>query len=663
MAFRTAYIIQFTDQEQAQWNIQLQLDGYSGNPAALVGAASPLNIRYEGGEDDIFEPIRKSKATIRIYMRATDQSIFDTLKYLTDTTMYVVITSSLGYKWLGWMTPDQVERKFALDGYELQMTAVDPFSYALDSVMQMANGQVIEGKHRLIDFLHYCIQNAIIDDIDFRYRITHILNYAGASNTGPYDDTLTSVSVYANNFLDSDGRPQKGDDIISGILQSLGMYTFMSNGEYYFRCPLALFASQIRTNYVHDGSAEVITNDNLIVNIGFKENGQPFLVANDEILSNDRPLKSVSASFPYNNTVSILPNSQFYGYDANTKVFTGWNKNLGQYLTDVYRVGSGTTDKPYAARLVGKAPPGLDNQGTVNANRFWTTSMRSVNEGVKLSLNLRYRYYDYRKAIPAWDPAEGADLNFPYQIRLRSGSTTYYVRNNNGEITWTTDYLNGWQLQRIYSTDAVQSASLETAELPAAGDIEILFLPITLSSSIPYEQSALAQWDLISAILSIQATTDATGNSISGQKHYLTQQQKYSLSGDTVDMVIADAPNDTIGGALFKGLTNDLTTNWINSIIGSNYNLAHSLLAIRLFFSRYPKQKFDGTIYSNTLTFDKVLRFRNGNADIMEGLFMQLNDDYEVKSCIHKIIAMSLTGAARETGSAADVYEYINTYN
>jgi hypothetical protein len=149
---------------------------------------------------------------------------------------------------------------------------------------------------------------------------------------------------------------------------------------------------------------------------------------------------------------------------------------------------------------------------------------------------------------------------------------------------------------------------------------------------------------------------------VTGQAHYQTQIQDYSTIADTADVYMGDTPNDTIAGSLFKGDTGVLPMVqpqplWLNTVDHSNYPMLQQLVRMYMYFTRFPQPKIQCEIFSNTLLFEHLLVFKNGNDSYLPGKYMQMTDEYDVRSCTHSIVALALNGSYADN---TDEYEYID---
>lgn len=721
MAYNPRYQMKFNDLKGASWIVSLCLSGYTGPVQQLALGPTPLTIRYDGDQDDIFDTIRTSKADLQVYKNVDEEGLLDDTNLITDKDFYVIVDCiETGYKWIGWLIPDGRTGQIRTDGYYIRMTAVDPFSYAKNALMQVMQdgkpGPTLEGKQNLIDFIQTCILTAAASPDDFKAMITHILNYKGAdtSLTNPNADCLQMVACYAENFLDSNGRPKKGQDVIEDILTATGMYTFISQGNYHFRSPIALVPGNIRTNYLNGDDSTVIYPNNLLRTITTKDFDETrFLLENSDNITPDRPVKEVSVHFDYNNLISIMPNSQFANAvppndsDGNS-IVTGWVKGLGDYppqkeqVSKIQRIGDGRpgivpndpSKGPYAVRIWGHSDKLYedgqnyfsDGQGSPPRpySGFYAQSIRSIKAGDIITFELKYRYavsignerMGGYKDIPGFPSNRSPRLIFQLILHATNGTKLYYLTHYdsnyfNGQVNGYLKDGNGWinaanvgagaltERTIIPSTAAVSTYSFTCSPAPLDGIIEVRLLPIEFDFK---NYPSLPQYiDYISVNVGLIA--DVSAQNYTGETHYQTQVQDYSLIPDTKDVTIGDAKVDTVSGALYKGKeSNELTQTWTSTFEPADTvgkPLLQHLVRMWMFFSRIPKTKVSCTVYANDLFFEHLLQFRNGDQDLVEGKFMQMTDNYDVRNCRHQLVCMSLTGAYRDN---TDVYtEYFIT--
>lgn len=76
MAYGTKYIINFKNEKDVSCQIVIEKNGYVGSYSLLEAGPQPFTLSYRNGEDDKFEPIRASEATIQLLQGAVSISDF-----------------------------------------------------------------------------------------------------------------------------------------------------------------------------------------------------------------------------------------------------------------------------------------------------------------------------------------------------------------------------------------------------------------------------------------------------------------------------------------------------------------------------------------------------------------------------------------------------------
>jgi len=666
MAYNPRYQMTFGDLRGATWNVSLCLENYSDQVLTMQGGPTPLVIRYEGDESNIFDPMRRSKAVIQFYIRSTDQQIFADTDNITDKTFFVLVEApELSFKWEGWLIPDERQRKLQKDGYYLSLTAIDYFSLTKGNYFQYPDGDIIQNQLSLINVLYYSIFGTLPDgDESWRYKVEHVISYFGAdvSDSNVNGHILAQAGTWADNFLDSNARPIKCEEVINKLHTSLGMYCFYSNGFINFRSPIALVSNSIRVHQHAD--TDTVFYDTLTKEVNTKSfnDSDTFLLNNSDIITNERANREVSVRWTYQDIVSIMRNPMFLDYDTGTNTFDFWPKKTyitGDDGTDftmaLSRAGSGLRGNPYVLRQAGSWNPQQDKsvQGVEGS------AIRSIKQGEKLRIEFKFRYADYR-SIPGF-PSDRS-IYLYNEIRIKNDTEEYAFQSRDGDERWLVPSPTAAAVFtiEIRSTKEFQTFSITSPPSPINGELSVRLFPVVFLD-IPAPQ--VYQLSQIVDYRSVNIGIEAIGNTqeITGQAHYLTQAQQYSTIADTQDVYLGDAPNDTIAGALFKadqGLPMPQPTlGWSNQLDSSLYPMLRQLVRMYMFFSRYPQPKIECEIFSNTLLFEHLLLFKNGNDTYLDGKYMQTTDEYDVKACMHKIVAAALNGTY---GDSSDDYEYVD---
>lgn len=676
MAYNVRYQMKFIDQLNMTWLIDFSQDNYTGNITHLVAAPDPLIIRYEGDDIDIFSQVHKSKAIINIYVDSGATNLFFETNNITDKTFAVNIYNvDKSYQWDGWLIPDERSGRLLDQGYYLQLTAIDPLSYADGAkYVHPETGQFIQGKLNIYTLLDYALRKSTNVNNTIRIRLNSVLNYEGMKAEGApyYANLLFTVRGYAENFLQANDRPQNALEVVNRINKVFGLTVFRENLNFVFRSPMALIPETITTY-----TTQQVIQETLQFNVHNRafDTAPGMLMNNSDVLTCDRPYKELSISFVYDNILSIIANANFANYDEATQTFADWTKM--NMTNNVYRIGEGRPLNPYRMHIDGyttQVSPIQPLTGMVGH------SYRPILQDSILNVSIKFRWYDYKKEIPDFPANQWATMLF--RLRVTDGTNTYYyftrsAGSTSGDVGTNAAYdhwlprenesLNPaqWSQCLVASTVNDQTMQFTTPPCPIGGTIQIELRPLL----VPDPNNAVNKWMLKTdnwieyIAVDIGEQINSQGNEITGETHYITQYQNYSQIGATENFELGDTPVETVSGALFKSGTevagtNNLTTTWINSVLPvKDFNLIKNMLRIWMFFARQPKVLIDCEIFSNTLKFEHLLIFKNGSKDILPGKYMQLTKEWSVRNCLHRIRAAQLTGAFNDTGTNADKYE------
>lgn len=676
MAYGTRYTMKFTDVLNGDWEVNFGLLNYTGEATTIIGADSPLTIRYDGDEDDLHDTIRSSKATISLVVKQEySDAFFSDTDNITDKEVRITVTCNRGYTWDGWLIADERKKRMRKENYYLELTAVDNFSLIKGQTFTADDGSILLGRKDMMSILNFAFKKSLSDPSDWKWRITHTLNYTGSSSTGivaNFNDPLHQVMAYSENFRSTNDRPDTGESVVKKIMQIFGMYAFRSQGVFNFRSPIALTPDNIRTN----ANAGVLNPDPIIRNVHTKEysDDRPYLLGNSEIITNDRPKKEVSLHFKYDDIISIIENSDFTNWDGTN--FSGWINHMGAG-NPISRSGTGRPQNPYALHIGGYITTVSPLMGLSGMEGH---SYRNIEKGNVLNIKIKFKWYDYVARIPGFPT--NIHASFDFRIRVTNGASTYYYYNvsssdpaaDPGQVQRANNWLpmpdftanpGQWCTCIIASTDAIQTVSFTTPPVPIDGQIKIELMPILIRPDLyPAWNQVNAFIDIINVDFGIQQNSD--GNKLIGEWHYLQQAGDYSQIDDMVEVDMGDTRVDTVSGALFKAESpGELTTTWFNSVGAVNgWGLLRNLLRMWMYFGRRPKKKIQVEIFSNELYFEHILTFTSGQQELIPGKFMQMTDEYDVKKCTHSIVAMQLKGSfSDQEYGGSDIYEFYNETN
>ena len=140
---------------------------YSFRELMLEGD-SPVIIRYEGDDEDVFKPVRYSECTIKLITNWYDEDLFS--KRTTDNKVSIYVNRAdedeeedYSLEWTGYLTPNVYSQGFAYDIEGLELNAVDSLA--------VLKNKRFEGKKKarsaskiLFDMLHSNISTIFMSD-------------------------------------------------------------------------------------------------------------------------------------------------------------------------------------------------------------------------------------------------------------------------------------------------------------------------------------------------------------------------------------------------------------------------------------------------------------------------------------------------------------------
>lgn len=155
----------------------------------LAMADEPLNISILDNDEDKFTPVLSKRAEIKLH---TNSAIdINTFCDGEDFRFYVEVFINDRIIFIGWLIVPDMQQEFLPDPNVLILTAVDNLSNIREAPLTLPNGVNPTGKHRLIDYISYCVKKT---------RVLKNINIINSLRYG--HGQLVADAIFTN--LDSD---------------------------------------------------------------------------------------------------------------------------------------------------------------------------------------------------------------------------------------------------------------------------------------------------------------------------------------------------------------------------------------------------------------------------------------------------------------------------
>lgn len=229
MSFGTKYNLTFKDHFQTQWDIDFQIDGYSGAITDLIGTADPVSINYEASDHFTHSPLKASSVEIRL-IELTDDAYKDF--FISDKTAKVKIYKGTDLFWQGWTLAEGYNSLYNLCPKPVTLTAIDGLSFLKScplSVSETGAGAIDEtGIFAAFRFLKQAF-----DKIGFSCNIYESLNlydYRVNQALSPFTETHLDTWKFYN------GRNKDYSslyNVLTDILTAWGARLYQKDGCWY----------------------------------------------------------------------------------------------------------------------------------------------------------------------------------------------------------------------------------------------------------------------------------------------------------------------------------------------------------------------------------------------------------------------------------------------
>jgi len=311
MTWKTKYKGEFRDNEENNWIVEFQFDGYSGNIYSIILAGQPLILKKELNDEQVSHIATKT-ATINILCKQH----FRFLELYSSDNLYcrVFITKNNNHIFRGYVINDYQE-PYDDSPYFVSVQAIDGLSH-LKEIMFDDNGTPYNGFWRINKIIM-----VILGKIGYATFAEYINIYEktmkNSVNDSPFDQTLINVDLFAEmNCYDVLLKILKGFN--AAIVQSENVFTIyrpveLQNEIIYGR----LFTSETTKTSISIKPEVLIDRCDLKSNLKSTDGG---------VLTFEQSAKSIKVNFDYGNRESWIENHNLpaSSYDITNKKLKFW---------------------------------------------------------------------------------------------------------------------------------------------------------------------------------------------------------------------------------------------------------------------------------------------------------------------------------------------------
>ena len=203
--------IEFSDLQKVEWRISIADPDFTGDYTLLKATGNPLNIAYDNESDDVFDPMRPSRATFEVYS-LTNFVLLD-LYSVEDMHYPVTIYCNGSVFWKGYVETQNYEEVYEPVPYAVSITATDGLSI-LENILFADEIAYNAGEETITYYNGHERESAIILDILAEIGFTEFKEY---------------VNIYEDNMLsDADDSPLDQIKIDRDVFKDYYCYEVLS---------------------------------------------------------------------------------------------------------------------------------------------------------------------------------------------------------------------------------------------------------------------------------------------------------------------------------------------------------------------------------------------------------------------------------------------------
>lgn len=604
MAATIKYAGSFKDHYGKNCIVSIITDGYAGTVLPLTFAANPVEITYQGDDDDPFQTMIKSKAVINLSMENSDADLYEDMASMDENTFGVLIVVrepvfpfGLIYKWEGWLVPDDQSKTFSYNNQDITLRAIDPVSRLQGQQLLESDGSTIIGGHTLKYYIDRCFTDVFTPGNSLATYNLVIDSDIVISNTTTtvLPGVMEQLGTYASVFNNDIGQPVSGYDVVEMIARSLNMRVFYENGNIYF-------VDIIKYSTISSTPSITINNAFYKGFFDVTEETNTILVEPQETITRVQTFRDSICKFPYKNSVGIIKdgNLQNWTPDGSGEFLTEWFYN--PYLTartDVLdrKYGTGNAFDPYGILLTFTTNEVTPDHYTDNhPDMICGVIDRKVYTSQEISLSVSFKLT--RPQDVAWaNTASGWKkvATMPVWMFIYNEvdpAKSYYLSNDDyGNYVWTsldltgTSYASGvpdWSViipiydalnntttltpssllkfygnavgQAVEVVSSTQSLSFDTPPVPinVVGPLYVMLHPAI--SPIAFVSPGGSDTVIYSAILTLKYTFNPFTD-YKGELAYVTRKIRTSKEKIEEEIALNTTVNTSVSGSVYNAIT------------------------------------------------------------------------------------------------------------
>lgn len=337
--------IEFSDLQKVEWRISIDDPDHTGDYTLLKATGNPLNISYDNESDDVFDPMRPSRATFEVYSE-TNFALLD-LYSVEDMHYPVTIYCNEALFWSGYVETQNYAEVYEPVPYAVSITATDGLSI-LENILYADSIAYNEGEETITYYNGHELESAIILDILGEIGFTQFKEYVNiyendmlsTASDSPLDQIKIDRDIFKDYYC---------YDVLSEILKKYNAIIRQKDGVFCIYRPAEMLDATVYGRwFTGDTTKTAITlnPDQFIKRTATHPSVRRIQVPGGRLMIT-APAKKVSSYQDYGNRQSWLDNYDFDSDSWDGADFQYWTKSASSLLFHIGQVVPGEKNGVY----------------------------------------------------------------------------------------------------------------------------------------------------------------------------------------------------------------------------------------------------------------------------------------------------------------------------
>jgi hypothetical protein len=334
--------IEFSDLQKVEWRISIEDPDFTGDYTLLKATGNPLNFAYDNESDDVFDPMRPSRATFEVYSE-TNFALLD-LYSVEDMHYPVNIYCNESLFWSGYVETQNYEEVYEPVPYAVSITATDGLSI-LENILFADSIAYSEGEETITYYNGHELESAIILDILAEIGFTEFKEYVNiyednmlsTASDSPFDQIKIDRDVFKDYYC---------YEVLSEILKKYNAIIRQKDGVFCIVRPAELLDSTVYGRwFTGDTTKTAITlnPDQFIKRKATHPSSRRIQVPGGRLMIVP-PAKKVTSVFDYGYKDSWLDNFELSAKYWDGADFQYWTRSSGTTIEPVGKYVAGMTE-------------------------------------------------------------------------------------------------------------------------------------------------------------------------------------------------------------------------------------------------------------------------------------------------------------------------------